>query len=163
MQLAAFRFRIEGPFASVNSLRIGRWNSVDVPPHEIQNGLLLLCRFLVYQMRSLGIGSEFVRIGAKIHFAAEDGLHELRFPKNSKKYAEFNHALKQMMRHFKSVFDSCEKDNVPLENALDLHKSTIAGESFLYSQKDPGNFTRAMRKLVVNLKAIQAYETISGR
>jgi hypothetical protein len=161
-QLAAFRLSMTGPFATINGLRLGRLRDLNVPQYEVQNGLLLLCRLLVYQMRIIGMDSPDIRIGAAIHFAAGKNFYELRFPTRSKDDDKFNQALCQMMGQFDAVFVSDQMKKTRPSNLIDLPKKTIAGESFLYSKPEPGNFTRAMRKLIVNLKTIQAYQTIFG-
>jgi hypothetical protein len=159
-QLAAFRLAIIGPFAAINSLRIGRLNSVNVPLPEIQNGLFLLCRFLAYQMRTVGLDPGNVRIGATIQFVTADGIFELKIPKHSKECDRFNLALVHMMALFDAVFSSAYMRRMRPANLIDIGKRTISGESFLYSKSEPALFTRAMRKLVVNMKTIQAYQTI---
>jgi hypothetical protein len=161
-QLAAFRLSMMGPFAMINGLRLGRLPALSVPQHEVQNGLLLLCRLLVYQMRIVGMDSSEIRIGATIQFVAPKTLYELRFPTRSKDDEKFNQALCQMMSQFNTLFVSDQMKKTRPSNLIDPQKKTIAGESFLYSKPEPGSFTRAMRKLIVNLKTIQAYQTIFG-
>jgi hypothetical protein len=159
-QLAAFRLAIIGPFATINSLRLGRLNSVNVPLHEIQNGLMLLCRFLIYQMKTVGLDLRNVRISSTIQFMNADGIFELRIPKHSKECDRFNSALTYMMGHFNAVFSSEYMRSMRPANLIDIGKKTISGESFLYTKAEPVHFTRAMRKLIVNLKTVQAYQTI---
>jgi hypothetical protein len=138
-----------GPFATINGLRLGRLPALSVPQHEVQNGLLLLCRLLVYQMRIVGMDSSEIRIGATIQFSAGKNIYELRFPTRSKDDDKFNQALCHMMRQFNAVFISDQMRKTRPSNLIDLQKKTITGESFLYSKPEPGNFNRAMRKLIV--------------
>jgi hypothetical protein len=151
---------MSGPFATINGLRLGRLVSVDVPAHEVQNALLVLCRFLVYQMRVCGLDPVNIRLGAGANFVTHAGAFELRFPRRSRDNDSFNAALAEMMGCFHAVFMSPPMRTTTPANLIDVARRKINAESFLYAKAEPANFTRAMRKLVVNLKTVQAYQIL---
>jgi hypothetical protein len=159
-QLAAFRLTIIGPFAAINTLRLGTLPCMPVPTQEIQNGLWMLCRLLMSEMKTVGLECLNIHFGAVVSFSTPGAIYELRIPKKSKDCEKFNLALNQMMASFNLVFNSDYMKRMRPSNLIDTAKQTIAGESYAYSIKEPANFTRGMRKLAVNLKTIQAYQTI---
>ena len=159
-QLAAFKFSIDGQFGTINGQRLGTLKCCPVSVQELQTALHVLCRFLVYQMRVVGLDPMNIKIGAKIQFLTKDGVRILKVPEKTKEIGPFNEALTLMMGAFNSVFNSKFMEKMRPANLIDTEKCTISGDTYLWSKSNPEHFTSAMRKLVVNLKTIQAYETI---
>ena len=159
-QLSAFRLTIDGYFAKINGFRLGRIKAIHVSSAEIQNALLLLNQFLKYQMYILGIDSSNISATHMIMYTTPDGSLELKFPQKSKEINPFNAALTEMMRNFNKIFNSDALSRMRPSILIDVDKKQIEKESYLYSESDPTKFTRAMRKLIVDLKTIQAYQTI---
>lgn len=159
-QLSAFRFSIRGPFASINGLRLGSYRAFPVTPQEVHMALYTLCRFLQYQMKITGMDSNCIKLGAGIQFVDGRGnLVDMKFPEHTKEVDKFNLGLIQMMTCFDNLFKSKAMANTRPSNLIDLKKKEITNESFIYNKQAPEPFTRAMRKLVVNLKTIQSYQT----
>jgi hypothetical protein len=111
-------------------------------------------------MRVCGLDPVNVRLGAVVNFVTRAGAFELRFPRQSKENNNFNAALAQMMECFQGVFTSPPMRNMTPANLINIARRTIDAESFLYAKAEPANFTRAMRKLAVNLKMVQAYQIL---
>jgi hypothetical protein len=111
-------------------------------------------------MKVCGLDPVNVRLGAGVNFVTQTGVFELRFPRRPRENDPFNAALAHMMGSFHAVFASPPMRTTRPANLIDVAKRTIDGESFLYAKAEPANFTRAMRKLAVNLKTIQAYQIL---
>lgn len=159
-QFAAFRLTIDGMFAKINGLRLGKLKTVFVPTSEVQNALYFLCQFLLYQMKIFHIDSSNVKVSSNIIFTTSSGDHELKFPEKKAEIKSFNSALDNMMTSFDKIFNSDELAKMRPSNLIDSSKHLIAGKSYHYSESDPSQFTRAMRKLIVNLKTIQSFQTV---
>lgn len=159
-QFSAFRLTIDGMFAKINGLRIGKLKTVVVPTSEVQNALYFLCQFLLYQMRIFKIDSSNIKVSSNIIFSAPNGDHELKFPEKRAEVKGFNIALDRMMISFDKIFNSDELAKMRPSNLIDSEKHSISGKSYHYSESDPSLFTRAMRKLIVNLKTIQSFQTV---
>jgi hypothetical protein len=128
---------------------------------QVEGDLFVLSgQFLVYQMKVCGLDPVNVRLGAGVNFVTQTGVLELRFPRRPRENDRFNAALAYMMASFHAVFASPPMRTTRPANLIDVAKKTIDGESFLYAKAEPANFTRAMRKLAVNLKTIQAYQIL---
>lgn len=159
-QIAAFKFNIDGQFGTINGQRLGTLKCSQVPVQELQNALHVLCRFLVYQMRVVGLDPMNIKVGATIQFVSPEGVKVLKVPEKSREINAFNEALTLMMCGFNAVFNSKFLEKMRPAHLIDTEKQTIGGESYSWTKGSQENFTAAMRKLVVNLKTIQAYETI---
>lgn len=159
-QFSAFRLTIDGMFAKINGLRLGKLKTVTVPTSEIQNALYFLCQFLVYQMKIFNIDHSNVKVSSNIIFSIQNHEYELKFPDKRAEVKQFNIALDNMMINFDKIFNSDELAKMRPSNLIDSGKHLIAGKSYHYSESDPSQFTRAMRKLIVNLKTIQSFQTV---
>lgn len=160
-QLQAFHFDIVGLFATVNGLKLGRLRENRVPASEVNSALYLLCQFLSYQLKGAGVDETGMKLGAKIEFLTSSGVKEMRIPERSKEVDTFNLCVIQMMSMFNGLFISQTIQRMRPSNLIDVNKKTINSKSFLYSKKEPENFAKAMRKLVTNLKMIQAFQLMS--
>ncbi|OHT11790.1 hypothetical protein TRFO_18688 [Tritrichomonas foetus] len=159
-QLSAFKLTIDGMFAKINGLRLGKLKSIPVTQNEVQNALLFLCQFLKYQMRIVDVDSSNVNVSHIITFTTSKGSQEMKFPERSREVSPFNAALDEMMQSFDRVFNSKALNLMRPSNLIDTKKHVIASETYYYSESDPSKFTRAMRKLIVNLKTIQSFQTL---
>lgn len=159
-QISAFRFSIEGIFAKINGLRLGKTKLIPVPTREIQNALYFLCRYLIYQMKLAQVDSSNIQVTYQIIFTSNSSTKILNFPEKPRDINSFNSALNDMMDSFNKLFNSSFFSAMRPSILIDPNKHTIDGRSYYYSESDPGEFARAMRKLILSLKTIQSFQTV---
>jgi hypothetical protein len=156
--LGVFHFDIVELFPTVNGLRLGTFKSSTVPVTEIQTALFFLCRFLFCQRSRAGLDATELRFGAGVEVSGV----EMVWPRGkSREIGLFNFALAKLLELFDSFFNPSEGVACVPPNLIDVKAKCIGNQDWQISKDgDATSFTRAMRKLIVNVMTVQAFQTV---
>lgn len=156
-----FDISFNGQYGTINSLRVGSLKSCPVPQQEVQNGLYLICRYLQFLLIENSVPYDDFKLGSKIIFIVKGKQHELFYQEKKSCVSEFNIALNKMMCYFEELFIVLSKRAISGPNRIESSNALINGRSYLYSISNPFDFVIGMKKLLINLKAVQMLQTFT--
>lgn len=154
-----FIIQFDNMYGTINSCRIGSLKSIPVPQSEVQTGLYLICRYLKYLLARVNIDNNDFIVTSKIIFVIKGKPFELLYQDKKTNVSTFNTALTQMMYLFEQIFTLLSLQAISPPHRIDSGKETINLVSYLFNPNDQFNFVLSMKRLLVNLKAVQMLET----
>lgn len=154
----AFNISYSGPFGTINQLRIGSLKSMPVPVEEVQYGLYLLCRYLLFYTDLLKLEKIEISYQKHLILKSEKTEHSLVYKDKNTNMREFNNSLNFLYSSFDKIFTVLSTRGISPPHQILTAKQTISGYPYHLSS-NPFDFTHGMKKLLVNLKTVQMLET----
>ncbi|KAH0785016.1 hypothetical protein GPJ56_010962 [Histomonas meleagridis] len=161
MLASTFRISTFRHYATINGNRIGTNTPDPVQYDEFDSGLYFLVQLLQAIGRMISSPITSFNLTSEIQFINSKGVSDVFTSlklKSSKTIASFREATKLLFKVSHKLFWDLTKINInfSIPNEIDLKNSKISGESYIYDPKKPYLFTYAIKRLVMDLKMIQA-------
>jgi hypothetical protein len=156
-----FHITTKRHYGCINDNRLGTTTPDVVPVDEFDRAIFFLAQLVQAMARMADVQTADLVVGTSV-FVSEDGKPVAITSgdlKSRKGLQTFHTGIRRLVAIVQSIFESpmLAGSNFMPPHQIDMEKTELSGDSFIYNKKKPAGFTAAMKFLLFDLKYAQKH------